>query len=97
MRLHFLIQRSQRTRNWTESNRGIPRILVILLIFKERREVESGEKKSKKRKRGAEERRIPLSPYPPPPTPLLARFPLHRPNYLHACHRLPTDELILRF
>ena len=39
-----------------------------------------------------------LSPYrQPPSTPLLARFSLRRPNCLHACNRLPTHELLLRF
>ena len=58
--------------------------------------MESREKK--KKGRGVQKRGGALSPYPhphPPPTPLLARFSLRRPNYLHACNRLPTDELIL--
>ena len=59
-------------------------------------------KKAKERKRGSEERRSPLSIPPPslslpPLTPLLVRFSLRRPNCLHACNRLPTHELILRF
>ena len=59
--------------------------------------MENRGKKAKERKRGAEERRIPLSLPPPPSTPLLARFSLRRPNCLHACNRLPTHELLLRF